>query len=303
MLLRNEHNRDATSNGAGAGGDTAPMSDHASFYWALLPRDARGQLGARERESLLYAFEEHVPVPLESLHAVLVPHGDDRALVCAADRGVVGERCARGESVFAPSDLPGWVDAELVSPRDLNLLHGEFTPKRVAQVRGVSLRMGLVCLTLAGIVVSVAMQDRIRSASSVAADTRNLVQQIKQDAVGLEGLTGPRLDAAFMSATRRASIRTEAQSAETNAVLPDLARVVAALDMVPGLRVEQLTVTDAVTLVATVPADSPIDGLLDALDSVTGFVLGTPSTQPSGDRLRVRMILERAGLPENGRTQ
>lgn len=301
MLLRNEYDRDEASEHAGAGGDPAHMSDHGSFYWALLPRDAKGRIGSRERESLLYEFEEHVPVPLESVHAVLVRYSDDRVLVCAADRGVVSERCARGDSVFVPSGLPDWLHPELISLGNLNLLHGEFTPKRVARVRGVSLRMGLACLTLAWIVVSVAMQDRIRSASSAAADTRNRVQQIKQEAVGLEGLTGPRLEAGFMSATRQASIDTGAQSPETIAVLPDLAQVAAALSAVQCLRVEQLTVTDTVTLVATVPADSPIDRLLDALDSVTGFVLGTPSTQPSGDRLRVRVILEReSGAGERG---
>ena len=273
----------------------------SSVYWAVLKRDRSSSIKPREREALLYAFEEHIPVPLESVHAVFVELVSGEALACAADRGVVDRAWRAGATELWPDTLPDWLEDRSVPVERLNLLHAEFTPRPVQRLRRIATRAALVSVIAAGLIVG------LRSQADLGADRREAnaaleeATGLKQDAVGLPGLTGPRLDAAFVSAARRAAANENATAGGQKSVLPDTARVVSALGGVPELRVEQLTLAGpTLALVATLPDASRLDSLIDTLDAMEGYAAGTPAVRPARDRIEVQVQLERIDPPIGG---
>src|SRR5690606_27182718 len=111
------------------------------FYWALIQAPgytARGELPPGLRPAL----EEQVPVPVETLHAVVAPASNGALLVCAAAKSEL-ESLAGDALSLTPAALPAFAVDLGIAPDDLNLLVGALEPRAI--------RRGRACRRLAAL--------------------------------------------------------------------------------------------------------------------------------------------------------
>ncbi len=144
------------------------------FYWAVLDAPGVRSAGALP-PGLLPLLEEHIPIPLDDLHAVAAPLDTARLLVCAAARKDLDDIEA-GASALTPSRIPPEI-ADSADPSQLNLLVGDYEPRGVRRARlqahALSAAMVLLCagLVTLGLVRRAAHYDEVASIARATAAT------------------------------------------------------------------------------------------------------------------------------------
>jgi hypothetical protein len=151
--------------------ETWPME---RFYWAVLEAPGYTRAGPLA-PGLRPLLDDDVPVPGESLHAVGVPLGGGRLLVCAAER----ERLAgvdAGVLRLTPGDVPefaGGVDAS-----GLNLLVGEFEPGLLRRARTRRHLLAMAACLLCAALVSVGLLRRAAGWNTLAHDAGSATRAV-----------------------------------------------------------------------------------------------------------------------------
>lgn len=141
-----------------------------SLYWCVLDLGALPGGGVRRpsTEQLGFLMERHLPLPLESVHAVYVPLGDDHVLACAIEVEMLRKKLAGEPDLAAvvPDVVPSIVAPDRVAhvdPTTLNLLVGPYAPKSVRRRQRRATWETLAFLALACFAVLVGAERRMQA--------------------------------------------------------------------------------------------------------------------------------------------
>ena len=89
---------------------TAVRCPSTSLYWAVLDASMLPRRpGSPSGRQLGYLFEEVLPVPIESVHAVYLPLHGQHYLACGADEALVRAAHDNGALALVPTELPPFV--------------------------------------------------------------------------------------------------------------------------------------------------------------------------------------------------
>lgn len=144
------------------------------FYWGLC---ASADTDPAE------ALAEVCPTPDDHLHVVHTPLSDGRLLVCGASRDALHDL----DEVITlhPSSLPPHLtDLPQADVRALNVLTGEFLPKKVASARRRRVALATVTMLLCTLFVWVGINRRSISFNRSAHHASRTALQIAQAALG-----------------------------------------------------------------------------------------------------------------------
>lgn len=139
------------------------------FYWSVLDAPGMKRAGVLP-PGLLPEFQEELPVPVEELHAVSVPTGDGRLVVCAAPRSALAE-LDQSLLSLTPERLPAVIAAP-IECSCLNLLVGEFEPRPLRRARAIRHVLAAGVVLLAALIAVLGLVRRAGHWESVAEQAR-----------------------------------------------------------------------------------------------------------------------------------
>lgn len=258
------------------------------FYWALVEAPgytARGELPPGLRPAL----EEQVPVPVETLHAVVAPASNGALLVCAAAKSEL-ESLAGDALSLTPAALPAFAVDLGIAPDDLNLLVGALEPRAIRRGRACRRLAALTAVVLCAALISVGLLRRaehwVRQAAAAETALANLLMRCNQssaDALALE----------------LARVERLAQPAEIPSI-PDasiaLASLLSAWPAQAPSKPQSIAVNPAGISVSVTVEDDP-GPFLRAFNPPAGWTLDEPRLNSAGALTRLSLQLRR-GTPE-----
>lgn len=255
------------------------------FYWSVLASPGFSRIGELP-PGLHAAFEEDVPVPLESLHAVCAPIGDGQILVCAAPRADLASLELDLRSV-TPESLPG---LGVVDPLVLNLLVGAFEPRAVKTAR---IRRHLLAMTTVALCAALAVAGLLRRAGAL----RNLAEEATQ---GLGSILESALPAGPPGALVLEIERARRESAAVIEPPADAALALASIlsvwpTQVPSIPQSLQVGGDRASISVTLEGEPTT--FLRALAAPTGWALEEPRVGRAGSFTRVQLQMRRGGIP------
>jgi hypothetical protein len=285
------------------------------FYWALLDDPAHTGTAAgvrrrlpggrfvtsgRSRVRLGYLFESHLPVPIESVHAVYLRLGQGRALACALSDDAFAEH--RDALTLGPASLQAFLSG-LADPEELNLLTGPWEPARVRGARRrwrASVALGVSVLIALG---AWGAERRVGAWNSRRAEAHAAIDAIHAEVLPADGAVS-RAPAPVAFTAELRTLRRTRSGADAPPVSRDAAVTLAALcDAWPPeveARVETLAVShDAVRIGALMPSRDAARRLAAAVGRFApGWSMSQPELGALREGVRLRLSFERTGAPE-----
>lgn len=128
------------------------------FFWAVLDAPGVTRAGVLPL-GLLPMLEEDVPVDVASLHAVGVPLGGGRLAVCAAERSEL-DRLPPATLTLTPTSLPPFLEGEVATPGQFNLLVAAYQPQPLRQRRLRRHAAAAAVVILAGLLLAIGLHRR-----------------------------------------------------------------------------------------------------------------------------------------------
>lgn len=298
------------------------------FYWAFVSTPPGVQIRTsttlmldRAPAILSDSVQDQTPVPLDTLHGVLIPlKGKDRRswlLGCMARKSFL----ASGGLVRRPVSLPSFLQSELhanaldphaVDLRLLNLLVGTFEPASLRTAKRRRRLLALLAAAIALVALFIGFERRASAHRAHAAKVRTEIARIADAAAPLPPNTDPtmdtigplgRLDAAqsTMRLTHRGSLGVEAQ--EINQAGDSITALLAAWPQVPDetdLRTRGVSITPN-SIVVTVDLAGDPRPFLGSLRSLQGWRLVEPGLSSVGERTQITLqfkpIVQPSGDP------
>jgi hypothetical protein len=245
----------------------------------------------------LPVLDEQIPVPSAGLHAVGVPLGDGRAVVCAVPR----DRLLRLESdplraELFPSGVPASIDEAArglaPAPSNFNLLVGEFEPARFRRARRRRVLTAAAATLVVCVVLSIGFERRASHWREVATSARLATDQLvaRADLGGTEAS----LEVVSASVDRLHAIRTAAAQAAPS---PDAALALAQLlrgwPASASSETQSISIAGGIVSVSTTVRGDPRT-FLDALQVPADWTLDEPRLNSVGDLTRLTLSLRPA---------
>ncbi len=147
------------------------------FYWSLLDASVLPKRLFQRRpdpQTLGFLFESDLPVPIDRIHAVYVPVGDNRFIACGIEHErLTTDLSLREALTLSPDEIPEDVEQECaVDPRSINLLSGphESAPVRRERRRLVAESAAITVLFLLAIVLGA--ERRINALNRATAEVQ-----------------------------------------------------------------------------------------------------------------------------------
>ncbi len=280
------------------------------FYWALLDASVlprRFFQRGPDRRTLGYLFESELPVPIDHIHAVYLPLGDNRFIAC----GIEHERLATDTSprealTLSPDEIPEEVVPHCpVDPRSFNLLTGpnEPAPVRRERYRFIGESAAVAALLLLAVVLGA--QRRIDAWNRATAQMQAKSQAV-YDELYPRATSAPSVQPAPLRlvAELRQLERTRGRAAQS----PDLEEpqsghtLAALLQRWPTeqpIMTESISVTPAsVTLIGLLPTAPAAQGFVSAFQPPDGWEARQPQISVVADGVRLTWrLVRRAHAP------
>jgi hypothetical protein len=275
--------------------------DPDQLYFAILDAKVLDEKRPTTRQ-LGFLFEATLPVPLESIHAIYRPLGDNQYLACGIDRDRLRELATEGVVALTPSSFPEGVPTA-INPEEMNFLTGEFEPRGVTAWRRLH-RSTLVAAALLVVGVVVLGLERRSAFANQAVD------QLEQDrrqtiasVLGKQATSHPHPDLLVTSERRLleqtrspASLMggTSISDLEDSDVSIVLAQTLSRIPQHLPLRIESLVVTpQTITLTGEAQASVQAQALADPLATLEGWTLQQPRFDTHKDGVSVSLRLTR----------
>ncbi|MCB9492561.1 MAG: hypothetical protein H6674_10900 [Dehalococcoidia bacterium] len=260
------------------------------------PRAARRPSGTQ----LGLVFENSLPVPIESVHAVFHRMGDGLFLACAADRALL-DSLPSGTLAATPDALPDFVAQQhkgrLPRASEINLLVGEYAPAPVKERRRRRTVLAVAATALVAAALSLGMQRRIDAADRAADAAEPIEAAVLDGVLGPAPPTVPNIQRRMaLVAERRRLERTRVAGGATD--LPDasehLAAALAAWPEQPDVRIDSLSANDAaVTIRGNAAEPAQAQALAERLSGVDGFTVDQPQFSSARGRIAFTVKLKR----------
>lgn len=254
------------------------------LYWALVHAPGWRRTG-EVPPGLRPELEDEVPLPPDELHAVCVPVGDGRVVVCAAARSALENLPATAVSL-TPATVPECLGAE-VPPASLNLLVGEFAPVAMRRARRRAHLVAVAGVLLCAALAAFGLQRR-------AAHWQHVAEQAAAARVALIADAGlaDRGEHALLLEVARLRRRVQAAAAVRPPADASLAlvNVLKAWPADVPSRPERLSVSPGGATIS-VALDGDAAPFLGALRPPQGWRAGEPRLNASGGVTRLTLQL------------
>jgi hypothetical protein len=280
----------------------APSTGLPNCYWAVIDAPGWRRPGALPAH-FLAMLDEQIPVPAAGLHAVGVPLGDGRAVVCAVarDRLLQVDRHPFSVELF-PSEVPPAIDdaaGRVLSTSRFNLLVGEFEPARFRRARHRRvLRIAAVALVACSL-LAIGFERRATHWRAVGSSARLATDRLVSG-FDLGGGGEPTLEVVSASVDRLQAVRRAAAQAapspDGSLILAELLRGWPASD---SSDTQSISIANGVVSVSTTVRGDPRK-FLDALRVPDGWILDEPRLNSAGELTRLTLLLRPA--PKHPRT-
>lgn len=271
-------------------------------YFGLLDAPTSGA-GRAEQESLLYAFEDVLPVAVEQVHAVFVPVSNGRFIACGVRRDVAHQYVESGSTHLSPDRIPEFVSNGVpLDPASINLLTPPFAPKAlVALHQRTALLAAIALLVLATLLVTGLERRRVserRNVEEVRLQTTQLLERVlSRPTSGTKNAQPAALRfTAELRRLRGAAAIADGSigmkgSPEAGLSLQELLR---AWPAAIASRTDRVSIApDGISVTATVPNNEDARAFASALDHLPGWRLLQPQTTTMRDGTRVRLQFAR----------
>jgi hypothetical protein len=276
------------------------------LYFAILDARVLDEKRPTTRQ-LGFLFEATLPVPLESIHAIYRPFGDNQYLACGIDRDRLRELATEAVVTLTPSSFPEGVPAT-IHPDEMNFLTGEFEPQGVTTWRRLHRRtMAAAAILMVGLVV-LGLERRSAFANQAVDQLEQDRRQTIASVLGNQANSHPHPDLLVTSERRLLEQTRSPGSIAGGNPLSDLeaadvsillAQTLSRIPQDLPLRIESLVVTpQTITLTGEAQASVQAQALADPLATLEGWTLQQPRFDSHKDGVNFSLRLTRkAGSP------
>ncbi|MCA9284394.1 MAG: hypothetical protein KDA22_04215 [Phycisphaerales bacterium] len=286
---------------------TAVRCPSTSLYWAVLDASMLPRRpGSPSGRQLGYLFEEVLPVPIESVHAVYLPLHGQHYLACGADEALVRAAHDNGALALVPTELPPFVVESAaasgvggtVDVDRLNLLTGAFEPHAVGRAR----RRWLAHVAIAALSVAVLVfVGQWRRATAIDQAARGLAEDRLADLrtalpAGQQSAANPEL--ALLAELRQLEqTRTAPPAAmRERSAATILAEVMRLWPRSVTARPDSASVSsNAIVLRGTAATSDDAQRLADAFRDLEGWTLEQPQFRAGAEGASFTVTLRPAG--------
>lgn len=273
------------------------------FYWSVLeaPRTSAGvrpRSTTRRTAVWLYAFEDVLPVPVDSIACAFLKAGD-KVVACGLPVAVLTALVGPRTHTLHPDSIPAWIldettakanakDGTPPSPRRLNLLTHSHEPHTVRRARRRLVLHAAAMTTCLLAILTLGVERRLAELNARTADANQLIDSAYARVLPPSASGQPRAVrlASELRALERLAVRPSDTSSRPGGRQPvetsdfDAALALSQLlALVPDMHLacDSLDVTPArATLVATVPTTEDAQRLAKAFDQAGAWQLRQP---------------------------
>ncbi len=275
------------------------------FYWALLDASVLPrrffQRGPDSR-ALGYLFESDLPVPIERVHAVYLPLGDNRFIACGIEHErLTTDLSLREALTLSPDGIPEEVVPECpVGPRPINLLTGLHEPTLVRRERRRFIGESAVVAALLLLAVVLGAERRIDAWNRAIVEMQAKSQAVYDDLYPPE-ISAPSTQPMPLRlvAELRQLERTRGRAAQSSDLEePQSGHTLAALlqrwPTDQPIMTESISVTPAsVTLIGLLPTAPAAQGFVSAFQLPDEWEARQPQISTVSDGVRLTWRLTR----------
>lgn len=272
-------------------------------YWAVLDSTIlathRLTLRGRIQTGLGYLFEDVLPLPIDSVHAVYVALPNRRFLACGVDRDLLRASLESGIGpsqlhVLGPEGVPEELSVEL-DAQSINLLTGPFEPAPKRRLRAGLAYSLCITIILAAMLTLFGLNRRAGTVEAQIRQTDEARTSLCDQVLGARKRSaGPR-DLQLTAEVRRLrqTHGRETHHLEASSIAPSLGEVLARWPRGLSMRTEVITVAgETVTIRGLIPDSGKAQQLARALENVPGWELQQPEfTQVKGAvQVTIRLV-------------
>jgi hypothetical protein len=275
------------------------------LYWALLDASALPVRRQSDAQALGFLFENALPAPIDTFHAVYhrAGAGGGQILACAMPREDLRALMdTNGETLsLCPEKLPAFISERVeCEPSLLNLLTREFEPRSVkrGKRRWLMTWSGIIATLL--VLVIFGLERRTAAVRGQIAQTRGARAQLIAQSTGIAVSGNQPAELRFLAELRslrqtrqRSGGNAEDATSEIQEVTPVLADLLGRWPKELHVLVESLSITPTtMTLRGQTPSSGDVQSLANAFDAIAGWRLQQPQISSAGAQAGVNATLQ-----------